>query len=155
MHISAYNATKQTGNMNWVLGRVFSQLAEVKKLPLLCFSYFLSLKMWKLFKLNMCIMSISPFWHLAHFIIFYRNRLLICYNTFRKRSDNMSDSLMKMWISIASMGFMFVSILMIYLSRFKINNKVLKFITAVIAYILMVVSGIIIFLVVFSGPTPD
>lgn len=67
----------------------------------------------------------------------------------------MSDSLMKMWISIASMGFMFVSILMIYLSRFKLNNKVLKFITAAIAYILMVVSGIIIFLVVFSGPTPD
>ncbi|WNS74042.1 DUF2768 domain-containing protein [Bacillus sp. DTU_2020_1000418_1_SI_GHA_SEK_038] len=66
----------------------------------------------------------------------------------------MSPSLMKMWISLASMGFMFISLLMIYLSRFKLGG-ILKVITAIIAYFLMVVSGIIIVLVVFSGPTSD
>ncbi|MBS4191045.1 DUF2768 domain-containing protein [Bacillus sp. FJAT-49705] len=64
----------------------------------------------------------------------------------------MSPSLMKMWISLASMAFMFISILMIYLSRYKLSG-ILKFLTALIAYILMIVSGIIIFFVVFSGPT--
>lgn len=67
----------------------------------------------------------------------------------------MSPSLLKMWISLGAMGFMFISILMIYLSRFKFNNRVLKFVSALIAYSLMVVSGIIIFFVVFSGPTSD
>ncbi|MBA4536072.1 DUF2768 domain-containing protein [Bacillus aquiflavi] len=66
----------------------------------------------------------------------------------------MSPSLMKMWISLASMGFMFISIVLIYLSRFKLKGM-FKVVTAVIAYILMIVAGIIIFLVVFSGPTPD
>ncbi|MBP2240687.1 amino acid transporter [Cytobacillus eiseniae] len=66
----------------------------------------------------------------------------------------MSDSLMKMWISLGSMGFMFVSILLIFLSRFKLKG-VLKFITALFAYILMIIAGIIIFIVVFSGPTPE
>ena len=66
----------------------------------------------------------------------------------------MSPSLMKMWVSLASMGFMFLAILLIYLSRYKFGG-VLKFVTALVAYILMIVSGIIIFLVVFSGPTPE
>ncbi|UAC47081.1 DUF2768 domain-containing protein [Bacillus aquiflavi] len=66
----------------------------------------------------------------------------------------MSPSLMKMWISLASMGFMFISIVLIYLSRFKLKGM-FKVVTAIIAYILMIVAGIIIFLVVFSGPTPD
>ncbi|MFE8695647.1 DUF2768 domain-containing protein [Cytobacillus sp. FJAT-53684] len=66
----------------------------------------------------------------------------------------MSPSLMKMWVSLSAMGFMFLSILMIYLSRYKLGG-VLKFITATIAYILMILSGIIIFFVVFTGPTPE
>jgi len=67
----------------------------------------------------------------------------------------MSPSLMKMWISLSSMGFMFLSIVLIYFSRFKINNRVLKFVIALIAYILMILSGIIIFLIVFGGPTSE
>ena len=66
----------------------------------------------------------------------------------------MSPSLMKMWVSLASMGFMFISILLIYLSRYKLGG-IFKVLTAIIAYFLMVVSGIIIVLVVFSGPTSD
>lgn len=66
----------------------------------------------------------------------------------------MSPALMKMWISLASMGFMFLAIILIYLSRYKLNGA-FKILTAIIAYILMIVSGIIIILVVFSGPTPE
>ncbi|RTR30427.1 DUF2768 domain-containing protein [Robertmurraya yapensis] len=65
----------------------------------------------------------------------------------------MSPSMLKMWISISAMGFMVISILLIYLSRYKINTGVLKFITALIAYILLILSGIIILFVVMSGPT--
>lgn len=63
------------------------------------------------------------------------------------------SALTKMWISFFSMGFMFVAIISIYLSRYKISNKVLKFITALIAYVLMIVAGLIMIFVVFSGPT--
>ncbi|MBN6888413.1 uncharacterized protein DUF2768 [Cytobacillus horneckiae] len=67
----------------------------------------------------------------------------------------MSPGLMKMWISFAAMGFMIIAIILIYFSRFKINNGAVKFVTAFFAYGFMVVSGIIIFLVVFSGPVPE
>ena len=65
----------------------------------------------------------------------------------------MSLALMKMWISLASMGFMFIAIIFIYLSRYKLKQGVLKVFTAVVAYLLLVVSGLIIFLVVFTGPS--
>lgn len=64
----------------------------------------------------------------------------------------MSPSLVKMWISLAAMGFMFLSLLIIYLSRYKLKGF-LRFITAFIAYGLMLLAGLIIFFVVFSGPT--
>ena len=65
----------------------------------------------------------------------------------------MSPALMKMWISLAAMGFMFIAIIFIYLSRYKLKQGVLKAFTAIIAYLLLVVSGLIIFLVVFTGPS--
>ena len=34
----------------------------------------------------------------------------------------MSPGLMKMWISFAAMGFMFISIFLIFLSRFKLKK---------------------------------
>ena len=64
----------------------------------------------------------------------------------------MSLAMMKMWISIASMGFMFLAIIFIYLSRYKLKKGYLKVFTAVFAYLLLVVSGLIIFFVVFTGP---
>jgi hypothetical protein len=66
----------------------------------------------------------------------------------------MSPSMVKMWISLAGMGFMFLSLITIYLSRYKLKG-ILRFITAMIAYIFMLLAGLIIFLVVFSGPTID
>jgi hypothetical protein len=64
----------------------------------------------------------------------------------------MTPALQKMWISFAAMGFMFISILTIYLSRYKLKGFLRGF-TAVIAYILMILAGLIIFFVVLSGPT--
>lgn len=67
----------------------------------------------------------------------------------------MSPGLMKMWMSLIAMGIMFLSVVLIYLSRYKLKKKLLKSITAIIAYGLMVYSGIIIFLVVLSGPAAE
>ncbi|MEH7814113.1 DUF2768 domain-containing protein [Bacillus toyonensis] len=64
----------------------------------------------------------------------------------------MSEGLIKMWFSLGAMGLMFVAVVFILLSRHKMKNKFLKGITALVAYTLMIVSGIVIFLVVFSGP---
>ncbi|MFC3882733.1 DUF2768 domain-containing protein [Bacillus songklensis] len=63
----------------------------------------------------------------------------------------MSPALMKMWISFGSMGLMFLAVIFIYLSRFKLKGF-FKFLTALIAYSCMIVAGIIIIFVVFSGP---
>ncbi|WP_419881219.1 DUF2768 domain-containing protein [Peribacillus sp. B-H-3] len=64
----------------------------------------------------------------------------------------MTPALQKMWISFAAMFFMGISIIAIYISRNKLRGF-LKQITAVFAYILMILAGLIIFIIVFSGPT--
>ena len=66
----------------------------------------------------------------------------------------MSPALMKMWVSLAAMGFMFISIISIYFSRYKLKGA-FRVITAFFAYALMILAGIIIFIVVMSGPTSD
>lgn len=65
----------------------------------------------------------------------------------------MSEGLMKMWLALGAIGFMFFAVSFILLSRHRIKNKFLKGITALVAYTLMIVSGIVIFLVVFSTCT--
>jgi hypothetical protein len=64
----------------------------------------------------------------------------------------LSPALMKMWVSFAGMGFMFLSLISLYFSRYKLKGF-FKVVTALIAYVLMIAAGLIIFLVVFSGPT--
>ncbi|MGM0899911.1 DUF2768 domain-containing protein [Mesobacillus maritimus] len=64
----------------------------------------------------------------------------------------MSPALLKMYVSFAGMAFMFLSLIILYFSRYKLKGF-FKFITAFIAYFFMAAAGIIIFLVVFSGPT--
>lgn len=66
----------------------------------------------------------------------------------------MSTALMKMWISFASMGFMFISILLIYLGRFKLKGF-LKLTVTILAYIFMILAGLIILFVVLSGPVSE
>ncbi|MDP4162253.1 MAG: DUF2768 domain-containing protein [Bacillota bacterium] len=61
----------------------------------------------------------------------------------------MSPAMLKMWISFAGMAFMFLAIIMIIFSRYKLKG-ILRIVTAVVAYILMILSGIIMFIVVFT-----
>ncbi|AKG04402.1 MULTISPECIES: DUF2768 domain-containing protein [Salimicrobium] len=65
----------------------------------------------------------------------------------------MSLSLIKMWISFAGIILMFLAVGLILLSRHKLKG-VFSVITAVIAYLCMIVGGIIIMYIVLSGPTP-
>lgn len=67
----------------------------------------------------------------------------------------MTDGLMKMWISFVGMGFMIISVLLVYFTRFKLKNRVVKGILNTISFILILLAGIIIFFVVFSGPVPE
>ena len=63
------------------------------------------------------------------------------------------SSLDKMWVSFAGIAFLIISMGMIYLSRYKLNNGILKFIFALVAYILLILGFFIMVFTVFSGPT--
>ncbi|XNN71047.1 DUF2768 domain-containing protein [Bacillus pumilus] len=63
----------------------------------------------------------------------------------------MSFALIKMWFALGSMGLMFLAVVTIYFSRFKLKSRFLKITASTVAYSLMLISGIIVFLVVFSG----
>ncbi|MDH5159950.1 DUF2768 domain-containing protein [Heyndrickxia oleronia] len=65
----------------------------------------------------------------------------------------MSESMFKMWVSIAGMGLMAIAMVVIYFSRYKIKFKFLKAITAIIAYLCLIIGGLIMVYVVFTGPT--
>ncbi|EDW21096.1 DUF2768 domain-containing protein [Bacillus pumilus] len=67
----------------------------------------------------------------------------------------MSFALIKMWFALGSMGLMFLAVVTIYFSRFKLKSRVLKITASTVAYSLMLISGIIVFLVVFSGPVNE
>ena len=64
----------------------------------------------------------------------------------------MSPGLLKMWISLTGIGLMFIAVFSIYFSRYKVKNKIIKMILATIAYISMIIAGLIIVFVVFSRP---
>jgi len=57
--------------------------------------------------------------------------------------------MLKMWISIAGMALMFLAIITIYLSRYKLKG-VFRVMTAIIAYIFLIVAGLTL-LIVFLG----
>ena len=61
----------------------------------------------------------------------------------------MSPGMLKMWISIAGMGLMFLAIVTIYLSRFKLKG-ILRIITAFLAYIFLIIAGFTLFIVLFT-----
>ncbi|GEN84715.1 hypothetical protein SLU01_30270 [Sporosarcina luteola] len=63
------------------------------------------------------------------------------------------SSLDKMWLSFYAMGFMVVSMGLIYVSRHKLSNRLLKFIFAFIAYVLLIFCFLAMVYLVFSGPT--
>ncbi|MFC4410972.1 DUF2768 domain-containing protein [Chungangia koreensis] len=59
----------------------------------------------------------------------------------------------KMWLSFYAMGAMVFSMFLIYASRYKINNRLLKFLFAVPAYLLLIFAFFSMVYIVFSGPT--
>lgn len=61
----------------------------------------------------------------------------------------MSPGMLKMWISVVGMALMFLAIITIYLSRYKLKG-VLRIITAIIAYIFLIVAALTL-LLVFLG----
>ena len=63
------------------------------------------------------------------------------------------DALEKMWVSFAGIAFLIISMGMIYLSRYKLKNGILKFIFALVAYVLLILGFFIMVFTVFSGPT--
>lgn len=64
----------------------------------------------------------------------------------------MSASLLKMWISFAGIILLFIATGFIYLSRFKLKGW-LAGVFSVIAYLSLILGGLIILYIVFSGPT--
>lgn len=66
----------------------------------------------------------------------------------------MSPGLVKMWFALSAMGLMFIAVFAIYLSRFKLKG-IFKIITGVVAYLSMLIAGLIILFVVFSGPVSE
>ncbi|WP_369802829.1 MULTISPECIES: DUF2768 domain-containing protein [Sporosarcina] len=63
------------------------------------------------------------------------------------------SSLDKMWLSFYAMGFMVISMGLIYLSRYKMKNRVVKILFAIIAYTLLISSFFAMVYLVFNGPT--
>lgn len=61
--------------------------------------------------------------------------------------------MMKMWVSFAGIILLFVAVGFILLSRHKLSGW-LAGIVSFLAYISLIVGGLIILYIVFSGPTP-
>ena len=59
----------------------------------------------------------------------------------------------KMWLSFYAMGFMVISMGLIYVSRYKIKNRLLKIVFAIVAYALLLFSFLAMIYLVFNGPT--
>lgn len=54
-----------------------------------------------------------------------------------------------MWVSFYSIGFMILAMILVYLSRFKLKNRILSSITMILAVISLIVAGI--FMIVVLG----
>ncbi|MFN2745580.1 MULTISPECIES: DUF2768 domain-containing protein [Bacillus] len=67
----------------------------------------------------------------------------------------MNPGLLKMWFALGAMGLMFLAVIAIYISRYKFKNPFLKIVTSFLAYTCMLISGVIVFFVVFSGPVNE
>ncbi|MET3575129.1 DUF2768 domain-containing protein [Bhargavaea ullalensis] len=63
------------------------------------------------------------------------------------------SSLDKMWLSFYAMGAMFVCMFLISFSRNKLENKILKFVFSLVAWLLLIFAFFGMVYVVFSGPT--
>lgn len=67
--------------------------------------------------------------------------------------NKLSVSMQKMWISIFGMGLFLVAIFAIYIARYKLKNKFLKVVTTTVAWLSLILGGLIMFYIVLAGPT--
>ncbi|WP_462412042.1 DUF2768 family protein [Neobacillus sp. Marseille-QA0830] len=58
----------------------------------------------------------------------------------------MSPGMVKMWISVAGMGLMFLAMITIYLSRFKLKGA-FRVLTAILAYLFLFGAGLTLLIV--------
>jgi hypothetical protein len=63
----------------------------------------------------------------------------------------MSEGLMKMWVALSAIGLMFVAVFSIMFSRSKLSG-IIQIIVSLFAWLCMIVAGILILIVVLSGP---
>ncbi|MCA0172094.1 MULTISPECIES: DUF2768 domain-containing protein [Bacillaceae] len=64
----------------------------------------------------------------------------------------MSPALIKMWVALSALGLMFIAVMAIMLSRTKLKGF-FRILVSTFAYLCMFVAGILMLLVVFTGPT--
>jgi uncharacterized membrane protein len=64
------------------------------------------------------------------------------------------DPLLKMWVSFIAIGLMFLSVVITIFTKEKLSGF-LRYSLLTISFICIMVSGIIVMLVTFSGPVPD
>ncbi|MDR7072553.1 MULTISPECIES: DUF2768 domain-containing protein [Bacillales] len=63
----------------------------------------------------------------------------------------MSEGLMKMWVALSSIGLMFIAVFSIMFSRSKLSG-IIQVIVSIFAWLCMITAGILILIVVLSGP---
>ena len=85
------------------------------------------------------------------------SRTNMCYTFLLKKGVEivvvlLVSSMDKMWISFGSMGCMFLAMAFMFFVKNKLNNKFLKFILGLIAYILLFI-GFITMIYIISNPT--
>lgn len=64
------------------------------------------------------------------------------------------DGLAKMWVSFVSMGLMFLSVVLTIFAKEKLSG-LLRYSVLSITFVMIMISGVIIFLVVATGPVPE
>ncbi|MFA1820702.1 DUF2768 domain-containing protein [Virgibacillus oceani] len=64
----------------------------------------------------------------------------------------MSEGMLKMYISFAGMIFLILAVGLILLSRYKLKGWI-RGIVSLLSYVFLILGGLIIFYIVFSGPT--
>ncbi|MCU7556766.1 DUF2768 domain-containing protein [Macrococcus capreoli] len=52
-----------------------------------------------------------------------------------------------MWVSFYSLGLMLLAMMLIYVARFKVKNKILNIIVTGLAYIALILSALLMFVV--------
>ncbi|WP_027723758.1 DUF2768 domain-containing protein [Tuberibacillus calidus] len=63
----------------------------------------------------------------------------------------MTTGMASMWLSFVAMGLMIASALLIMFSRAKVTGMI-RYLLSLIAYAMFIIGGLLMFLVVISGP---